>query len=223
MLPKSLNPLTAIVVALCGFGLLRALASVLGQLLNWEAGGTHVLTEILLLAISLATARLHPAGLSMLGARLPRGRAWPALILAGGILGGATSCTMLACGAGGHPLMRQLTLPEIVLSVWLLSSIAEEFYCRGLIQPWIDDQQQRAWTHPATITSAVIFGCMHLSLYFAGADLATIAIIVTATTLLGYVCAVARRMTDSLYPSILTHIAFNVGGVVGAVVLFMLR
>ena len=76
-----------------------------------------------------------------------------------------------------------------------------------------------AGSHNAAIaSSAILFGSMHLSLLWIGADLWTVAIIVACTSLLGWAAAVARHQSGSLIPAILVHVLFNVGGFIAALI-----
>lgn len=213
-----LPPLVAIVFALVSFFLLRSVTNIIGQSMDFGTSGTHVLLKALLLSATFLVASYHPSGIGLLGVRRPRGQLWIVIVITGLAAGAITTFVMLLARTGGHPLMKQLSLFEVVLTIWLLSSVSEEFYCRGLIQPWIDDGDDRWWTHPATLASALIFGAMHLTLLSDGADATFVGIIVLATTFLGFLCAVTRRASRSIWTPIATHVAFNVGGVAGAVV-----
>ena len=67
------------------------------------------------------------------------------------------------------------------------------------------------------LPSALLFGSLHLNLLFAGVDLLSIAILVPSVTLLGMLTAWVRVRSGSLYPAIVTHVAFNVGGTLGGI------
>lgn len=58
---------------------------------------------------------------------------------------------------------------------------------------------------------------LHLTLLAKGCDLWTVAILVAATTVLGIYAALDRHRSGSLGPPLATHVAFNVGGVLGGV------
>lgn len=216
-MPKTISPLIAFVGGLIGFAVLSYLSHVIFANVESTPFVRHSAFKLALMAVAIAVAIAHPAKLSLLGMKRPIGIGWILFVIAAGALGALGTFVILATKAGGIPFARQLSFPQMVLSIWLLSSIAEEFYCRGLIQPWIDDGTSRPWNHPSVIASAALFGAMHGSLYFAGADWTTIVTIMTATTMLGYLCAVARRWTTSIWPAIIVHIGFNVGGIFGGI------
>jgi membrane protease YdiL (CAAX protease family) len=58
---------------------------------------------------------------------------------------------------------------------------------------------------------------MHLSLTLAEIDAFTIVCVLSFTTLLGLLAGLARERTGSLMPAIGTHLAGNVGGIVGGI------
>lgn len=217
-LPKQVSPAAGVALGLATFFALSLALQTVGPQLKLTASTQHVLLKTAILVLAFIVAGCHPTRLPLLGMRFPKGWLWIPLTIVSGLTGIAGTLLLLAFKGRGLPLLRELGFVEIVLTVWLLSSVAEEFYCRGLFQSWIDDNAESYWTNKAVWASAVLFGGMHLSLILAGADSATVAVIVPMTTLLGYWCAVARRLSQSLWPPILAHVGFNVGGVVGAVI-----
>jgi len=120
-----------------------------------------------------------------------------------------------------HPLMAQLTFLQIVLSVWLLSSISEEIYVRGLVQSWMAGRGMgdgvRPLTEPSVVMSALLFAAMHVPLMWTSIGVAGGLIIVLATLGVGLACAVLRARTGSLWPAILCHILGNLAGVPGGI------
>jgi membrane protease YdiL (CAAX protease family) len=79
-----------------------------------------------------------------------------------------------------------------------------------------DSHGERA--RAAVIWSAGLFGIMHLSLLFAGVDIASVLIVVLSATALGSICATARARRGSLRPAIAAHVMFNVGGFLAGVI-----
>jgi membrane protease YdiL (CAAX protease family) len=76
------------------------------------------------------------------------------------------------------------------------------------------------------IASGLLFGTMHLSIILRGADALTVCCVVAFTTTLGLLTAYYRDKTGSLLLPIVVHIAGNVGGFTGgilvAIVMFIL-
>jgi membrane protease YdiL (CAAX protease family) len=143
-------------------------------------------------------------------------------IAAGVALGAVSTMLVLALGLEGmQKIMKGYTLPMIVLWVWIGSSVAEEIFVRGWFQSALT--MRGVGQRPSVILSGLLFGSMHLSLLVAGVEPATVAVIVTATTLLGLVCAHVRATRDSLLPAILAHVGFNVGGMLGGIVVVVVR
>jgi hypothetical protein len=144
-------------------------------------------------------------------------------MLWGLLLGAASTGVMLAFGLPGmRARLAGYGLPGLVLWIWLISSTVEEVFCRGWFQSLVagagegDSQGER--TRTAVIWSAALFGTMHLSLLFAGVDIASVVVVVLSVTALGYVCATARARTGSLRPAISAHVMFNVGGFLAGVI-----
>jgi membrane protease YdiL (CAAX protease family) len=138
-------------------------------------------------------------------------------------LGIASTGVMLALGLRGMGArLAAYGLPGMVLWIWLISSIVEEVFCRGWFQSLVagvgesDPHSER--TRAAVIWSAALFGTMHLSLLFAGVEIAAVVVIVLSVTALGYVCSAARARTGSLRPAIAAHVMFNVGGFLAGVI-----
>ncbi len=106
-------------------------------------------------------------------------------------------------------MLKDYRFYQIVLVIWFWSSVTEEVFTRGWLQSSLP-----AWRW---IVSGLFFGSMHLTVWWAGADLATSAILVAATTLLGLLCGRLRDRHESLTPAIAAHMSFNVGGLLGGI------
>ena len=116
-----------------------------------------------------------------------------------------------------HPLVAEMSFPEIVVTIWLLSSIAEEIFVRGLIQSWIAaPASQGAVTNAGQVAvpvSAVVFAAMHAPLIWLGAGAVGGGTIVAGTLVLGWAAAELRAHTDSLAHAIGVHVFGNVAAV----------
>jgi membrane protease YdiL (CAAX protease family) len=120
--------------------------------------------------------------------------------------------------------------PGIVIALSVLySSFSEEIFTRGFIQslmgPLTDTRVNLvlAWVSIPAITSGLLFGSLHLSVYFGGSDTLTTAIIVFYTTILGIVAGHLFEKYNSLVPAILVHVAANVGGFGAGVIVTIIR
>lgn len=117
------------------------------------------------------------------------------------------------------------TLPEIVIYVWLLASIAEEVLFRGLIQSFLNPLKNikiklfsKTISFPV-IFSAVSFGLIHLALITAGVDIFIVLTIVFFGIILGIIVGYYRENTGSLIPAIIVHMSFNIGSYLGSYLL----
>jgi membrane protease YdiL (CAAX protease family) len=124
-----------------------------------------------------------------------------------------------------HPIASQLSFLQIVGTVWLLSSISEEIFVRGLVQSWIAapfeltprDRGYRC----VILASAALFGGLHVSLIWKGAGPIGGCTIVAATFIVGWAAAEIRARTGSLPHAIGVHIVGNVAalpfGIIGVI------
>ena len=106
-----------------------------------------------------------------------------------------------------------LTKFQIVVFIWLYSSICEEILTRGLLQTLLDwvweaDGASRRWLNLPVVVSGLFFGAMHLVLLPRMGAWALP--IVALATYLGLVAAHYRQKTASLTPAILMHVLFNI-------------
>jgi membrane protease YdiL (CAAX protease family) len=200
--------------------------------LGWLQGAvsSHNWLKTLLLAVSLAFMLADRRPWRAFGFRLPRA-SWPhwlAAVAGGGLFGACAAVLVLATPAGGIPWLRDFSFPELVLGIWLYSTLAEEVFVRGLVQTWMEKGSprtpggRRTRTGGAVLASGLLFGSMHLSILWKGGDGPTAAIIVSCTCLLGLLAAWLRQRTGSLVLPLLAHLAFNLGGVAGGVAWMLL-
>jgi len=103
----------------------------------------------------------------------------------------------------GHMLLlaiREMSDPWRILICFMaivLAPISEEIIFRGLVQSMVRSYTDRPWV--AIITTSVLFGLMHLSVY------STIPALVVLAAVLGY----NYERTGRLLSSIVAHAAFN--------------
>jgi membrane protease YdiL (CAAX protease family) len=116
-----------------------------------------------------------------------------------------------------HPVTAEMSFLEIVIAIWLLSSIAEEIFVRGLIQSWIaapSSQEPVGNAHRIAVpVSAAFFAGMHVPLMWMGAGVVGGGILVAATLVVGWAVAELRARTDSLAHAIGVHVFGNVAAV----------
>lgn len=170
----------------------------------------HAAVKTTLVVLAAAAMMLSSGSWSEWGFRRAVAPEWRRSILRGAGLGAATTALLILSPARGMTWIADLGLPGIAAWIWLHSSVTEEIFVRGWFQRFVDSDHRAA-------LSAALFGSMHLMILKHRPDLWTVAIIVAATTALGFLTARDRERTGSLGPPIATHIAFNVGGFVAGV------
>jgi len=139
-------------------------------------------------------------------------------------LGVMATASILICGVGGNPLVRGLTLPQIILFVWIFSSIIEEIFTRGFLQSHLMTAMSGSVkllffrVDLSALISALFFACMHLSLLLRGIGLTTMIIVLLFTFSVGLMAGHQRAKTGSLIPAIGVHMLANIGGVISGIV-----
>lgn len=103
---------------------------------------------------------------------------------------------------------------QVVVFVWIYSSVCEEVLTRGLLQTLISPHPHtpstpRVLTTPVVV-SALFFAAMHLVLVPSMGPAAAVPIVLAL--FLGLVAGYYRQATGSLVPAILVHALFNIGG-----------
>ncbi len=150
------------------------------------------------------------------------------VIFSGMFIGALATVLIFFTPAKGIALIKQLNPIEFVLIIVLWSSIAEEVLVRGLVQSYLKPIENkkvgkgRFQLSIPVISSAVVFSTMHLSLLFTHTDYYTVLLVVITTFLLGILAGIYREKYNSIIPSILTHISFNIGGLVSGVAIAIL-
>lgn len=188
----------------------------LGEITKEQRWFSHFLSKTILAAISCALIFVSRRPLREWGFARPSNnnvRSYAAAI----VLGMLASATIVVSPARGMTwLSRDLGgFAGIVLWIWIYSSVTEELFVRG----WFQSALEWGSLPPRlrVVISGLFFGAMHLSLFATDTDALTIAVIVPATTLLGFIAAATRERSGSLVPPILAHIGFNVGSALGGV------
>ena len=109
------------------------------------------------------------------------------------------------------------TLLEEIMYIWILASICEEVFTRGLIQGYLSSLKHigikffKYHLSLPVLIGAILFGTMHLGLLALGVNILTVMNIVTFGVLLGLIAGYHREKTNSLIPAIIVHICFNIG------------
>jgi membrane protease YdiL (CAAX protease family) len=181
----------------------------------------QAILTIILLVLSLAAAAVEGIDLRQLGFCPPVQGVWGTALGGGLLVGGLATLVVLVSGVRGlRSTLGGYSFGALVIWVWLASSVSEEIFCRGWFQTSTETAQAGL---RALLPSALLFAGMHLSLLLAGSDLASVLVIVAATFALGLLAAWARAVSGSLYPAMLAHVAFNLGGALGGIVYTIVR
>lgn len=114
---------------------------------------------------------------------------------------------------------------KVILSVWIIASISEEVFFRGLLQGFLNPLKDsginlfKIHISVPVIFSALFFGLGHVGVIsFLGTNM-TILIIINAT-ILGFIAGYYREKTGSLIVAIAVHMTFNiVGSIIGIIVM----
>jgi membrane protease YdiL (CAAX protease family) len=178
----------------------------------WRA---MAIQQTVVLVLTLLAAALEGFSARQLGFTRPARDVWGSSLGGGLVLGALATLTILISGARGlRPQLGDWSFAAIVVWIWMFSSVTEEILCRG-------------WFHASTdirgadvlslLSSAMLFGGLHLALLLSGVDRFSVLVVFTATTLLGLLAAWARVASGSLYPAFAAHLAFNVGGALAGI------
>lgn len=144
-------------------------------------------------------------------------------IFIGMLLGAIATVIMLIFKLKPIPLLKELTPLQMIIATWFFSTICEEIFCRGFIQNLVTNSNiiykivGIEITKPI-LTSAILFGLMHLTILYSGGSLATTLLVMTSTFALGLVCGFLKEK-NGLKSAIFGHLAFNIGGVITALLL----
>ncbi len=117
---------------------------------------------------------------------------------------------------GEHPGISGGMLKTII-SVWILASICEEIFCRGLIQGFLAPLKRygfklfKSYISVPVVVSAILFGIGHFCLWGRIPNVMVIFIVINAT-ILGIIAGYHREKTNSIIPAIAVHMTFNIVG-----------
>jgi len=105
---------------------------------------------------------------------------------------------------------------DMIIRVWIFSSIAEEVFVRGLFQGILDPLKTKKFLRLSlpVILSGLFFGLIHLSLLNSGYGHWFVSTIVFSATVMGLLAAYYREKSESLIPPIIVHFTANVVGFV---------
>jgi membrane protease YdiL (CAAX protease family) len=115
------------------------------------------------------------------------------------------------------------SLLQIILTVWIWSSICEEVLVRGLVQGFLTHLKQYKFLKlsiPVWV-SGLFFGAMHLSLIKGDFDPFFVSSTVFFTSSIGLLAAYYREKTNSIYPAIYIHFIANVVGSIPWIIMFI--
>ena len=109
---------------------------------------------------------------------------------------------------------EQKSILQMILTIWIWSSLCEEVMVRGLIQGFIQNIQRSKFLKLSipVIVSGLFFGAMHFSLYLKGMGIWFVCSIMFFTTCIGLLAAWYREKTNSIFPSFIVHFMANVVG-----------
>jgi len=119
---------------------------------------------------------------------------------------------------GGEHFASAYSLLETVLFVWILASISEEVFVRGLIQGYLTPLKKygfslfKKYISVPVVISGLFFGVMHLVLLTTGMNTYMVFAVFVSTCLLGFIAGYYREKTESIIPAIVVHVMFNIAG-----------
>ena len=206
----------SVVVLATGWAVFTACAWIAGQLVSGPAARQITLKSLLVIASFLLIAVWRKRVPGTYGFQRSADVPWSRTILTGLALGAATSLlVLLAGGRGMQSVLGTMRFWQIVLVIWIGSSVSEEIFTRGWAQGALD--RWRATMVPVLVP-ALLFGSMHATLINRGVDGITTTVIVLGVTVLGVLAGRLRARYGGLSPAIAIHIAFNVGGIFGGLI-----
>jgi membrane protease YdiL (CAAX protease family) len=224
---RARRPIVGFVVGLAVFfGLAWVLRAGLAMAQVKSAAVSQLVLKAALIVVALAGWAMTGRPFRSMGWKAPdwKGREWTWFVI-GAVTMMAATVVMVFLGVR-HPVASQLTFPQIVGLIWILSSLSEEIYVRGFVQSWIEEGSGTGpgdgRFSPAVVASAGLFAAMHASLMWSSAGFAGGLTIVLAMVGVGWACAVLRERTGSLWPAIACHIVANVAAVPGGIIALVL-
>lgn len=127
------------------------------------------------------------------------------------------SMKSMQSGVSSESMMAPRGILKPILSVWVMASISEEVFFRGLLQGFLSPLKQYGFTFikihvsvPVTIC-AVWFGLGHFGLLRVMNVDVVIGIVISAMAL-GFIAGYYFEKTGSIIPAIAVHMVFNIVG-----------
>ena len=196
------------------FGLAGLSASVVGT-----AAAHQIVLKTLLALASFALIALWKRRIpGTYGFQRAVGVPWRQTLITGMGLGASASLLILLLGGSGmQAAFQSMRFWQIVLIVWVGSSVSEEIFTRGWAQGALERWRGVSYAGFSipVITAALLFGTMHATLFRRGIDAITTVVVLLATTLLGLIAGKLRERHCGITPAIAVHFCFNAGGAIG--------
>ena len=212
------------VVLVTGWAVFMLSARMSGAMAQGPAAHQLVLKTLLAIAsfalIAMWRRRIAGTYGFVRASRVP----WPRIVITGLLLGAVASLLILLLGGSGmQAALGAMRFWQILLIVWIGSSISEEIFTRGWAQGALERWRGVTFAGYSVpvITAAVLFGSIHATLVRRGVDVLTTVIVVASATLLGLIAGQLRERHGGLVPAIAVHICFNVGGAIGGMLYFI--
>jgi len=145
------------------------------------------------------------------------------------LLGIVATPLILGLGGKGNPWIKNLTIPQIIIFVWVLSSTIEEVFTRGFLQGHLSVLSGKYLKllflriELPVLISALFFACMHFVLLFTGVDAITMTVTFFFTFSIGLMAGHLRAKTGSLIPAITVHLLANIGGMIGGIIFALIN
>lgn len=120
-------------------------------------------------------------------------------------------------------LSKPNSLIELIITIWIWSSICEEVLVRGLMQSFMSNLKHIKVFNLSlpVIISGLFFGSMHLSNLFSGTNVWFVYFTVFLTSIIGILAAFYREKSESLIPPILIHIIANIIASIPMILIFI--
>ena len=179
------------------------------------------------LVLVLASSLGDPSGFGFTRPKV--GAGYGAGVTWGLLLGVLASVLNLSAGGSGLVPLRGLSIVQIILLVWLLASVAEEVLVRGFFQSYLEPLSHIGFKafgkriSLPVLLGALFFSAMHLILLTTGTPFLTVYVIMAFMFFLGLVTGYQRERSGSILPSIVTHVSFNVGGLIGGIIYIIVQ
>jgi len=179
------------------------------------------LTHTVMLTISFILIYLLSKGkISIYGLRMIEIKHLKQSILAGSVGGIIVGGLSLLLPVSGFDFMKEFSLLQVVIFVWVCASISEEFLTRGLVQGFLAPLTKyrfRIFNFHISIpilVAALFFGFMHMGLLTMQVDKFTVFAVVFFGIILGIIAGYYREISGSIIPAIVIHMLFNVWGTI---------